>query len=438
MKNGILIALLFINFSAIAQQKGHYLSIEGGVGFSTLQYKLDDGNRKGGLGLDGKLGYTFFFTPNWGIGTGLGISRYVTKGTIDNGLFSFEGQIDSEGDVYRRDVYLYNWKEKQKSPFLEIPLLASFQYKFKEEQKFMLYANAGLKFQFPMKKKYNVEKGDVETQGYYARWNVILIDKGHGFSTVHDYHPSGKFKLNMGMAATIEAGFLYELDERWDLFAGVAMNYGFLDMKKESEALVFINTNNETDYRSMLSSNSIGKVRSFSVTGQVGVRFRLGAKKKRDLPPPQKDIIPEIVVIHDRNTAMEDSLKRENERLRKEKFDEDMYILLQPIDQYRISIVTLTDEQKKRIDKNIEILKEYPDLKIRLEGHTCDIDNSHRHINKEIGLHRAENVEQYLIENGISPSRLSVSSKGESEPRVPNDSEGNRRRNRRVMFVVVE
>jgi len=75
-----------------------------------------------------------------------------------------------------------------------------------------------------------------------------------------------------------------------------------------------------------------------------------------------------------------------------------------------------------------------------VEGHTCDIPiNTARFpSNWELSAMRAANVMVYLIRNhGIDPDHVSAVGYADTRPIVPNDSEANRTRNRRVDIVVL-
>ncbi len=75
---------------------------------------------------------------------------------------------------------------------------------------------------------------------------------------------------------------------------------------------------------------------------------------------------------------------------------------------------------------------------IEIVGHTCDI-GSERY-NQGLSERRAEAVRDWLLRQGVDTGDLRVFGRGELAPRHPNDSEDNRRRNRRVelSFVTVE
>jgi outer membrane protein OmpA-like peptidoglycan-associated protein len=58
-------------------------------------------------------------------------------------------------------------------------------------------------------------------------------------------------------------------------------------------------------------------------------------------------------------------------------------------------------------------------------------------VNLSIGLRRAEAAKAYLVAKGVAAERIRTASKGETEPLVPNTSEENRRKNRRVVMKIV-
>ncbi len=57
--------------------------------------------------------------------------------------------------------------------------------------------------------------------------------------------------------------------------------------------------------------------------------------------------------------------------------------------------------------------------------------------NWHLSVHRAVAVQQFLEQVGIEPTRIGVAGYGEHQPIVPNDSEENRARNRRVEIFVL-
>lgn len=82
-----------------------------------------------------------------------------------------------------------------------------------------------------------------------------------------------------------------------------------------------------------------------------------------------------------------------------------------------------------------DILERYGSYSVRVEGHTDDIGEEE--YNLRLSEERAKAVMDHLISSGITRSRLSFRGMGETAPFLPNTSAENRRRNRRVEFILI-
>jgi len=81
-----------------------------------------------------------------------------------------------------------------------------------------------------------------------------------------------------------------------------------------------------------------------------------------------------------------------------------------------------------------ELLNEFPDRRVAIEGHTDAIGSDS--YNQELSRKRAEAVAAFLRSRGVSPSRLTVEGLGESMPVASNDEDAGRQANRRVEIVL--
>ncbi|UYZ59364.1 OmpA family protein [Hymenobacter latericus] len=121
-------------------------------------------------------------------------------------------------------------------------------------------------------------------------------------------------------------------------------------------------------------------------------------------------------------------------------------ILLTPLSAgQRIALNNLFFQQSKpdllptsqpELDRLVQVLKDNPELKIRLEGHTDNQGDPK--LNVKLSEERVQHVQQYLVGQGIAATRLQTMGFGGSKPVAPNDNEYNRRKNRRVELVVVQ
>ncbi|MEM9896125.1 MAG: OmpA family protein [Bacteroidota bacterium] len=88
------------------------------------------------------------------------------------------------------------------------------------------------------------------------------------------------------------------------------------------------------------------------------------------------------------------------------------------------------------LDLVIEVMKENPDLKILIKGHT---DNQGDPVkNVELSEDRVRTVKKYITKGGISPYRIKGKGYGGNSPVSSNATETTRRLNRRVEFEVLD
>ena len=99
------------------------------------------------------------------------------------------------------------------------------------------------------------------------------------------------------------------------------------------------------------------------------------------------------------------------------------------------SSYVLRPESYPQLDKLAKTLTTTPGLVIEIAGHTDNVGD--RQLNQALSENRAKIIRNYLIRSGIVESRLRPNGYGHKRPAAPNDSEENKRKNRRVEFVVL-
>jgi outer membrane protein OmpA-like peptidoglycan-associated protein len=102
-----------------------------------------------------------------------------------------------------------------------------------------------------------------------------------------------------------------------------------------------------------------------------------------------------------------------------------------PLHGYSPQQTNLTAEQKQELNKKANILRQNPNTKVTLHGHTSDVGGNAM----DIGMKRAQGVKNYLVQKGVKSGNLSAVSHGAEKPLVPNTNPENRARNNRVEFV---
>lgn len=95
----------------------------------------------------------------------------------------------------------------------------------------------------------------------------------------------------------------------------------------------------------------------------------------------------------------------------------------------------LLPEAYAELDRVVELMGNNPALKMEISAHTDNVGNAA--YNAKLSDRRAASVVEYLVENGVPADRLISKGYGMSKPLVPNTSEENRQKNRRVELSVV-
>ena len=94
----------------------------------------------------------------------------------------------------------------------------------------------------------------------------------------------------------------------------------------------------------------------------------------------------------------------------------------------------LQDSSSSDLNRLVTFLDRYPDRTASITGYT---DNTGTDGDDQARSQRsADSVMSYLIEQGISPDRLSASGMGDSSPVATNDSAFGRQQNRRVEVAI--
>lgn len=96
----------------------------------------------------------------------------------------------------------------------------------------------------------------------------------------------------------------------------------------------------------------------------------------------------------------------------------------------------LKAESRNELNRVAKIINKQ-NVKVEISGHTDDVGTDEN--NQELSEKRAQSVRQYLIDHcGCQADKLIAVGYGKTRPVVPNDSEKNRKLNRRVEMRFVE
>ncbi|WP_116810121.1 OmpA family protein [Steroidobacter cummioxidans] len=88
------------------------------------------------------------------------------------------------------------------------------------------------------------------------------------------------------------------------------------------------------------------------------------------------------------------------------------------------------------LDRLATALKEQPDRKVLIEGHTDNVGSEQN--NMDLSERRAQSVQGSLIRQGVDRSQITAVGKGEDFPIASNDSAAGRQSNRRVELIFTD
>jgi OOP family OmpA-OmpF porin len=97
---------------------------------------------------------------------------------------------------------------------------------------------------------------------------------------------------------------------------------------------------------------------------------------------------------------------------------------------FELESARLTQDSHETLDRVARSLKEWPEVRVEIGGHTDDTGTDE--YNVELSQRRADAVRDYLMKKGINGSRLVAQGYGKTDPINTNGTEEGRAQNRRV------
>lgn len=102
---------------------------------------------------------------------------------------------------------------------------------------------------------------------------------------------------------------------------------------------------------------------------------------------------------------------------------------------FQVNSDDLSDEAKVNLQKVAAIFVKYPETSILIEGHTDNTGTPE--YNMDLSRKRAYAVSEYLASQGVASTRMEIKWYGETQPKVPNDTDAGRAQNRRVEIAIM-
>lgn len=129
------------------------------------------------------------------------------------------------------------------------------------------------------------------------------------------------------------------------------------------------------------------------------------------------------------------TLEQELSDLRAKKTDRGMVLTLGDV-LFDTGMATLKPGAYTTLDRLATVLKEAPDRKVMIEGHTDSVGSDE--YNRQLSERRAAAVQTALLERGVTSNQITAMGKGETFPVASNDNAAGRQQNRRVEMVFTD
>ncbi len=103
---------------------------------------------------------------------------------------------------------------------------------------------------------------------------------------------------------------------------------------------------------------------------------------------------------------------------------------------FRRRSFSLTKSSFSELDRLVKIIKENPQMKIEVAGHTDSVGSNK--YNQYLSVQRARAVVKYLLKKGVTSNQVVAKGYGETRPVATNKTVAGRQKNRRVEFVILK
>ena len=463
----------------------HHINIHAGEAWTNNIYRRAGINQYYSHSTMLDIDYAYFFNEHWGLSLGVGVNRLAAKASISKKgtIFDYDVAHDPAFDEHSQsgdpnyDLYYdaNGLREKEVVWAVEVPLKAHFDWRF--DGRNGIYAALGVQGYFPIKafNKYKGE-GTVVTWGHEAlfeQWYFPHDENGALKMDNHfaelSYTGKGKnVKMRPSVDLVADFGGVFALSKKVDFYLGAYCKYGFLDiLPKEKTTLIGANDEGVMQFQGTLGSNMLdelyanGKIKKnqtkwnlLQIGLKAGFHFKACAtpaeKSKKQI---EKEILEELK-------------KKSNEPIIIKQDPQYIYIVpvcdqlnddddyLTPADKKAINDLSealsntkiLFDLDKDipkisdyndNINKTVAILKANPQLKLIVEGYTCDLGTEEH--NRDLAQRRANNVRNLFIQKGVNPDQIETASYTVNDPQNrQNISDPRREEHRAAIFRIVK
>lgn len=193
------------------------------LGYTDFDYSLPAGQKRGGIGFGGHIGYSFFFSKKVGLGLGANFYRYASHTNRRYTEFVPNAK-DSQGHTCDITTF-YEDKSRISATYLGLPL--SLRVWFPIGRKFFILTAVGAAYNIAFLGKYHTESILEKEEGYYPQWHLTLHDvHEYGQKVIRTSNQSPTLKNTVTVFGRADYGI--KLGKSLHLLVGLECTYGLL------------------------------------------------------------------------------------------------------------------------------------------------------------------------------------------------------------------
>jgi len=408
----------------------HNIQVLLGAGYSTMGYSLGaDGKQTGSYGLNAQLRYLYYFTPNWGIGVGVGFSDYGSTGVLNTTTVFTPNVSDSDmpmpgmkGEDYEHHVKTHDWKESQRAYMVDVPVMVQCTYPIPNVQlengPLKIYADLGANIGLPVSARRQLQGGSIEHVGWYKPWKLELTDiAGHDFYSEEaaDFETTAQ-KLTVKMPAIglmADVGVAIPLLKNLDLLVGVYANYVVNDVCANKQDIGWKNVNATgykthdfmNEYAGIIGTQYASSIHPWQAGVRVGINFNTRTVQRKEAP---------VVLVNYKRIEVCDTtaeLQPREQKIAKEVVVQQIKrVLEKSVIWFDLNSAEPKLEPADILVQVADILKENPFQKILVTGHASREGDKAK--NQILSEARAQAVVDMLLELGVQPEQIESRAEG--------------------------
>ena len=187
--------------------------------------------------------------------------------------------------------------------------------------------------------------------------------------------------------------------------------------------------------------------RHFAVSGGSSAEVEPNAEESKNFPDTVSPDFPDEEESSDLQNALSKEVPVVEEKEVKEALKEEVKNAVdKEQENFKLALEKLTnknlfdfdsdkilEDNHYNLDMIAEFLKEYDNITIEVDGHTDNIGSEE--YNQGLSERRANSVKNYLVEKGVSSSRIKTKGFGATKPVADNDTEEGQAQNRRTEVI---